>query len=570
MAAIDILPPPNLCGAPKRFDRWRHLQADAVLAAMHSTKRFIIPGAPTGFGKSLVGVSIGLLTDARTAILTSTKALQSQYSDEFTESGMIEIKGLNAYECVEGGPTGKFGDMRREGYRADRGLPMACDEAPCQSGAFCHKREGGCLYYDAYRRANLPSSKLIVTNYAYWMSINKFGEGLGKIDLLILDEAHGAIDELGGFIGTELRPGDVEYALPGTRMLAPGADQMDWVGWASHWHSIALVKLDEIKLAIRESERTGNNKTGERLSYAALRRARDLRRLTRKLETIASMKGDWIIDHTEDHRRNPLVKFDPVWPGEYAEDNLFLHIPKIVMISATVRPKTAEMLGVGYADMDFKEYPSTFPVKNRPVIYLPTAHMNRNSAASGMRSISTMCDNITARRLDRKGIIHTVSYKRAMDLYQGSSYKEMMLLHDSTNTQEVIAQFRASKHPLILVSPVLDTGYDFPYEQAEYQIIMKMPFPVTVDKIMKARTERDKGYRDYVTMIQLVQMAGRIVRAEDDQGETFIIDSDFGWWYYGSNGKQGSGLRLAPKWFIESVRFEQMLGPALPKLRRVA
>lgn len=561
---MSVLPPPNLIGAPARYDHWRLMQSEAVLAAAESNKRFVIPGAPTGFGKSLVSVAIGLLTDARTVILTSTKALQSQYLGDMSEAGMIEIKGLNAYECLEGGPTGRFGDVRREGFRADRGLPMACDEAPCQSGAFCPRRESGCTYYDAYRKATLPTSRLLVTNYAYFMSIHKYGEGLGPIDLLVLDEAHSAIDELGGFIGTEIRPSELESVLTNVRTLPPGADQIDWVSWASYWRTEATAKLDEIKASIRESERTGSNKTGERLSYGALRRARDLKRLIHKLETIASMKGDWIIDHTEDHQRRPLIKFDPVWPGEYAEDNLFLGIKKIVMVSATVRPKTAEMLGVKYHEMDFKEYPSTFPVRNRPVIYLPTAHMNRNSAAAGMKDITRVSDQIMDRRPEMKGLMQTVSYQRARDVYLNSRHRERMLIHDSSNTREMIARFRASREPLVLVSPVLSTGYDFPYTDAEFQILVKMPFPVTVDKIMKARTERDKGYRDYVTMIELVQMAGRIVRADDDQGETFILDSDFGWWFY------GNGIKIAPKWFTESVRQEQMLGIPLPKLRRAA
>jgi len=539
------------------------MQAEAVVAAAESTKRFVLQGAPTGFGKSLAYVAQALLMDARACILTSTKALQSQLLGDFAESGLIEIKGLNAYECIEGRPTGKFGDVRREGYRADRGLPMMCDEAPCQAGVWCVKREGGCLYYDAYRTATQLTSKLVVTNYAYWMSIHKFGEGLGPFDLLILDEAHNAIDELGGFIGTEIRPGEIDMVKPGeARVLESGADQIDWKAWANYWRAEVARQIDAIRASIKESERTGEARTGEKLNYGALRRARDLKRLQHKLETVATMNGEWIIDHTEDNQRRRIIKFDPVWPGEYAESRLFLNVPKVVMVSATVRPETAQKLGVDPSQMDFKEYPSSIPKANRPVIFSPAAHMNRNAAAAGKREWSTRIDQIIARRLDRKGIIHTVSYPRALEVYSGSEYKERMLLHDSSNTKEVIARFKASREPLVLISPVLDTGFDFPYEQAEFQIVAKMPFPVTTDKIMKARAERDRGYKDYVTMIKLVQMAGRICRADDDQGETIIIDADFGWWY------DKVGVRLCPRWFVEAVRTEQMLSVALPKLRR--
>jgi Rad3-related DNA helicase len=554
---VSILPPPCDIGAPDRYRQWRHLQAEAVLAAADSPKRFIIQGAPTGFGKSLVYVSQAILTDARACILTSTKALMAQLGGDFRESGLIEIRGLNSYECIEGQPTGRFGDVRREGYRADRGLPMMCDEAPCQAGANCHRRESGCLYYDAYHAASNRTSRLVVTNYAYWMSIHRFGEGLGKFDLLILDEAHQAVDELGGFIGTELRPSEVESVLPVQAHRLPSSIYVkDWVEWGSEWNTFTVVALESIRAQIKASE-SGRG----RINYATLKRARDLRNLSRKLQTISSMHGAWVIDHIRDDRGRTVTKFDPVWPGEYAESTLFLDIKKVVMVSATVRPKTAEMLGVPRHLLDFKEYPSTFHRDNRPVIFVPTAHMNRGSAMLGKREWHTRMDQIIARRPDTKGIIHTVSYKRALEVYGGSDFKERMLLHDSTDTRDKIEQFKRSTQPLILVSPVMTTGYDFPYDQARWQIIAKVPFPVTVDKIMKARAERDKGYKDYVTMVALVQTAGRICRAEDDWGETIIVDSDFGWWW-------AKCKHLCPSWFNESVRKEDTLGmPLLGPIR---
>ena len=567
MGASSVLPPPRDIGAPDKYSHWRHMQAEAVLSAAESTKRFVGQGAPTGFGKSLVYVSQAKLTDARTVILTSTKALQSQLFGDFSESGLIEIKGLNSYECVEGRPTGRFGDVRREGFRVDRGLPMACDEAPCQAGAFCPKREGGCLYYDAYRKA--VRGKLVVTNYSYWMNINKYGEDkLGDVDLLVLDEAHNALDELGEFIGTSMRQSDIETVLPVGKvpsLLPPSATMEDWVLWATHWHMIADVTLESLKEAIREAEREGSNRKGDRVNHSSLKHARDLKRLISKLATVASMKGDWVIDHTEDRERRPLVKFDPVWPGVYAEDNLFCGVPKVVMVSATMRPKTAHMLGISPADLDFKEYPSTFPKNNRPIIYLPTAKMSRNSEKASMPEMITRVDQIIGRRPDRKGIIHTVSYERARAVYRGSTMRERLLQHDGMNAREVIARFKESKEPLVLISPVLDTGYDFPYEQCEFQIIIKVPFLVTTDKIVNARCERDKEYKDYMAMVKLVQMSGRIVRAEDDQGETFILDTDF-WWYYFKN----NAARLAPNSFREAVRTDQMLLPPMPKLKRRA
>lgn len=510
-------------------------------------------------GKSLTAFCQATLSGARTAFLTSTKALGGQYFTEFAEAGLIEIRGLNSYECIEGRATGRFGDTRREGFRAGRGLPMACDEAPCQVGAFCPKRGNGCLYYDAYGVACNYTTRLLVTNYAYWMSIHRYGQGLGKFDMLVLDEVHNAVDELANHVGTEIRPAEI-VSLLGVDCLTPTASLGDWRDWGGYRLASVTCEIEHIKLTVQEMEKSNSSQMPDRISHNLLRRAKDLRRIEHKLATIATMTGEWIIDWAEDSLRRSVIKFDPVWPGEYAESLLFLNIPKIVMVSATVRPKTAHMLGVRPEAVDFKEYPSTFNKANRPIIYCPAmcggapVHMNKNVSDAGKQAWAAHIDHIIARRPDVKGIIHTVSYGRAREFYAASEFKERLLMHDATNTRDVIAEFKASRHPVVLVSPVLDTGYDFLGDLCRFQVIGKIPFPVTVDKVMKARTARDKEYKDYVTAIKLVQMAGRIVRADYDWGETIIADGDFAWWY------NRFGAKLVPHWFAESVRYEQFLG----------
>lgn len=531
---------------------------------MDSPKRFVVVCAPTAFGKTLMYAVASILTDSRTAFLTATTALQHQISGDFAEVGMVEIKGLNRYECLEGQPTGKFGDMRREGFRADKGLPMMCDEAPCQAGAFCPRRSGGCLYYDAYAKVTSLGTKLITPNYAYWMSINKHGEGLGPVDMLVLDEAHQAMDELTGFIGTELRRTDLSAHFSDAHLASPATDQIGWIKWAANWRYKTAAALEVLKAKIRDAEKGVG--VWARVSHKMLRDARELRQLQHKLDTVATMRGDWVIEWTKDTHDHQLVKFNPVQPSEYAEGTLFLGTKKVVMVSAVARPDMAIKLGIHPDDIDFKEYPSPIPKENRPIIYFPTAHMSKNSAAAGKDDWHRGMDQIIGRRLDRKGIIHTVSYSRMREVYEGSQYKQMMIVHDSTDTAEKIDLFKKSTRPVIIVSPVLDTGYDFPYTEAEYQIIAKVPFPVMIDEIVKARAAKDPGYRDYLTMVKVVQMAGRICRAADDQGETFIVDMDFWWWWYGTKTRPGYRPKM-PYWFNEAVRYEQVLSQPLPKLK---
>jgi Rad3-related DNA helicase len=104
-----------------------------------------------------------------------------------------------------------------------------------------------------------------------------------------------------------------------------------------------------------------------------------------------------------------------------------------------------------------------------------------------------------------------------------------MVIHDSRTARDTIRRFRESDPPMILVSPSVGTGYDFPYDAARWQIIAKIPFPDGRGRVMEARTAGDRTYPLYVALTDVVQMAGRVMRAEGDYGETFIVDDQIQW-----------------------------------------
>jgi Rad3-related DNA helicase len=60
-----------------------------------------------------------------------------------------------------------------------------------------------------------------------------------------------------------------------------------------------------------------------------------------------------------------------------------------------------------------------------------------------------------------------------------------MVSHDTKERDVVIEQFKKSKDPIILVSPSVTTGFDFPYEECQFQIIGKVPWPDTSSAVMK-------------------------------------------------------------------------------------
>ncbi len=518
------LPTPAEFGAPSKFSSWRKFQDKAVETVVDSIKRFVGLCLPTGSGKTLIYMITALLTGARVCVLTSTKALQDQLLEDWTEQGLVDIRGQANYPCVELQPGGRWWRSDRDSFKTN------CDSGPCHTGSQCELRNGGCHYFDALR--NAKNSKLVVTNYSCWMALEKYREGLGDFDMLVLDEAHLSTEELSSFLHVDLTKVEAEGIIGAT--MPEHEDQTEWSSWAGEHHSQVEVWIENL----REQQKV-------MYSRDAAKEIRELRKVLSKLGSIMGMQGDWVIEQVKGEKKK--VTFDPVWPAPYAEDCLFLEIPKILLVSATIRKRTCELLGVPLDELEFLEQRSTFPIKRRPLIHVPTIRVNHRSTDVDLRHWVRRIDDIIDGRLDRKGIIHTVSFKRRKFLKEHSRHSDIMLANVSGNTRSVVERFKRAEPPLVLVSPSISTGYDFPGATCHYQIIGKVPFPDNRSKILQARSEHSEDYTSYLAMQSLVQSYGRGMRAEDDMCEVLCVDDNLKWFIWLHKD-------FAPRWFLDAYK----------------
>jgi Rad3-related DNA helicase len=550
---MSILPAPNELGAPDQYTTWRDFQDQAVDDGIQSEARFVVQSMPTGSGKSLVCVTQALAQGFRVAYLTSTKGLQDQLIKDF--GGIVaDLRGKDNYACL-------------------------ADEHPASCTGWHHTKDPECLFASALRAAK--ASQLVVTNYSMWLNSMAYsGERnlLGNFDMLILDEGHNAPDELAGFLGFEITRKHCTKLLE-LREMPTLPSVTSWQEWGSNMlirlksmieqetselvHELSAILgidpeshgLQELLAAVRKR---GATPKGMSTRIKHLKQMDALQFTLIKLSHLDPQL--WVHERVKDH----TTKFDIINPATEAEKYLFSFalyhedpqfgkrrirrpIPKVLLVSATVRPKTCEMLGIPEDQRDFLEYPHTFPVHNRLTLYVPTVKMSFRSSPQDIRFWVNRMDQIIRTRKDRKGIIHTVSYKRRDTILELSKNSDMMISHGS----------KEADHPCILVSPSVSTGFDFPYSECEYQIIGKVPWPSTQSEIMKARKLMDPDYMNYLAMQELIQAAGRGSRAPDDQCEVFVIDEQFSWfpWKF---------KEFAPEWFLESIKKTTSL-PKPPK-----
>jgi len=494
------LPPPPSLGLDK-YHRWREGQSDAVRAILECKRRFIGLSLPTGSGKSLAYIAAALLSGKRTVVLTGTKGLMTQiYTDFHKEAELVQVRGKSNYQCLEAGKG------------------VGCDLGHCTYGVPCALQSEGCLYFDAVREAR--NAELVVTNYAFWLYQHRFGEGLKQVDLLVLDEAHDAPDHISSFLSFTLESAGLRAI--GTSM--PGSwrsyKQKDWGGWAVPWALTAERVLEEVK---EGNARSNNPSTKESGRLFLVKRTHQA--LMQMAEFESSPQWVW-----EPGYKGRGLKFEPVWPGPYAFEHLFLDVPKVAMLSATLRPKTLRLLGLKPKDYEWYEEGEGFPVERRPVLYTPGAKMSFGIDEASWRRVVAKVDRIIEARPDVKGVIHTVSYARAEQLCASSRNATRFITHGRGGFERAVLAFISDTGNSILVSPVAMEGLDLKDDRCRFQIILKLPFPNTQTALSKARRKQDADHGMYVAAQLMTQSIGRGMRSEDDWCETFIMDKHWGNW----------------------------------------
>jgi ATP-dependent DNA helicase DinG len=554
---MGTLPPthtklsPQDLGLPPKFSRWRTGQLEAVTFGLDAlsipANKFLAVNAPTGAGKSGIAIALANALGGRSVVCTSTKPLQQQYLDDFAEGGMVDIRGRSNYLCHLGN-----GITCEDGY----------DEG-------CRENNTGCCPYRAAYTDALHSS-LVLTNYAYWIAVHRYAEGLGEVDLLILDEAHVAFDEICSALRIEFHERDIAFLL-GARFPCPG----DSAQSLSEWQEWAAL-LDPIAMRAQTSAEDRAAEAGQ--PPAMLHRVRRIKALRRSLSELMRARGEWVFSHRH-QGGGELWQVAPVWARDHAPSTLFRHARKVLLISATVTRRTMSLLGLEPDRYTYLEMPSQFPPASSPVYFIPTAAMSHNMSAENETAMYSRIDEIVAAMGPRKGIVHTVSYARAKAVATASRHSGSMIVHDrgGEGVQAGIEMFRAATGPSVLVSPALTQGFDFAGEACEYQILVKLPFPDQSDPVCRARTAADirrpstdadrerkalgTDYLDYAVSQVVIQSCGRAMRSAQDRCMTFILDNQWRWWHWRAE-KNG----CFPFWFRRLLKQSNRIPIPLPRV----
>ncbi len=520
--ACDV--PPRAAFPFATFRSGQREALDAAREAFDAGARVVVIEAPTGAGKSALGVT--LARDAKSAyILTAQKILQDQYGRDYPELALL--KGRATYGCEVGAANAAAG--------------------PCISGWPCHLRDA-CDYFVA--RDDALASGVALMNYAGFLHQIHDGGPFAARELLVLDEAHNAEAMLMAYL--HVRIGDFELERAGVEERLPAFIDPEYAIEIAEdlLPRLAARRVDLESSIARRATPTGSD----------LLKLQDLQWLAgqvRRLRWLVDSHGDgveWVVE-TGRSDRGPFVSWKPVEVAPLADELLLGIGERVLMLSATVldAPTFLRSLGVDEDEAAVVRLPSTFPPERRPLVVRPSARLTRHHQERELPKLAAAVIAILEDHDAEKGIVHTHSYRIAralVDALPRELRRRAITHYDAGGRQSALEDHLTRPEPTVLVTPSMTEGLDLADDLARFQVICKIPYPYLGDPQVAARRARDPHWYDWRTCLTLVQAYGRAVRSEDDHAVTYLLDADAPAFL----ARQAARL---PPWFLEAVRTQE-------------
>lgn len=520
---------------------------DSIQFIMSSPKKHIVLSCPTGVGKSVIAMTIHnvleeLNSGCNTVILATTKGLQDQYNKDFPD--LIDLKGKSNYFCHHN---------ISEGYRSAK-----CVEK-VKSGQ-CSKDK--CPYVIA--RDTWTGHDSVKTTNSALMIASQLVNPETPADLCVIDECH-EIDKV--IISSSVLTFNIEDYPEMNKHYTDFKN--------SYYEIILLLKtrfptagsfltvekltkeeyqnLKDFLESIREMHKKIKDgiSSGLTVDFKFILLSQELADIKSKLDCIVGnnfINLEWVMDNEVDDATGiSTIILTPIQSsGVLANSKLFCKAEKFLHMSATIGgiETYCKNLGIKSSDVNYIEIDNPIPVSSRKVILTNLTKINRFTNTSDIvKAIMPIIENESG-----NGIIHTVSFKLANDIFYAMPHHIRKRMLVSNNRKEIL-ELLAKKSDAIVLSPSVETGYDFKDDLARWQIIAKVPFLNLGDNYTKTRMNKSNDWYVREAVLRIVQSCGRIVRGMSDYGTTYIIDENI-------LRIITSNTSMFPSWWLDALDME--------------
>jgi len=522
----------------KHIPREQQLKCLEFIDDVHtsgSEKKFFLLNLPPGVGKSHLALMISdwyskkINGGAKIDIITNSKILQNQYTDVY--ESLNDLKGKENYKCD------KFGSNCQQGGEFNRLNKTTCEYCP-----------------HSYSRDQFLFGKISLTNFYLYILYQLYKPKVMEArsaDVLIVDECHSLDDVMSGFISIKITEtivkkfkfSDQDRILKSLKSVRTISDYVDFL---DRFKIDIANTISQIMSSMGSMDRNPisdkrNNKLSKILNSSnpdikLIQILVDLDQLKSKidifLEEYKQSPDNWVLEtqYNLKTKQNEL-SLEPIWAFDYLDKYVFSKYKMVFLMSGTILNKElfCRLNGLDVDKSVYYSISSPFPLKNRPIYYIPTGKMSYAKKEDTFKNFVPMIEKILKKYPNDKGLIHTNSFELASWIQRDVKDKDKRLIyHDSSDKDQVLESHFATDKPTVMVSPSMDTGVSFDGDKARFQIIAKVPYPSLASQKNKLRQKNDPDWYSYRTVCGIIQAYGRIIRSDKDSGDTIIIDSSFG------------------------------------------
>jgi Rad3-related DNA helicase len=505
---VPEFPAPSFRGTQERALR-------DIREAFEAGNDVVLVRAPTGSGKSLLARAIAgcARRDGEGAPSLPTGAyyttpqvsqLDDVAGDELL-SDLSIVRGKSNYSCILPGDTS---------------TPV--DRAPCarERGFDCPVRHR-CPYFAD--RASASKGPIAAMTLAYFMQ-TAGSEVFGERDVVVIDEAHGLPEWAEMYATIELSP----TTVPVWESCRPPdvEDVGDVEPYAERLLEVCGRRQEELRGFVELTEA----QTEERDRLATL--VRDLGWFLEDLREPDSPTV-WVADQSDRASEDPrggAVSIKPLDPARYLHHTVWDRGRRFALLSATMLDKDAFCRGAGLdpSTVALVDVPHTFPVENRPLYDVTRGKMTYERRGETLPKVARTIVRLMTRHDGEKGLIHAHSYDiadRLVDRLEALGVGDRVRCHDSETRDAALSGWKRSSDPDVFVSVKMEEALDLRGDLCRWQVLCKAPYPNTNDSRVARRLEDGQWAWYYRAALRtVIQACGRVVRAPDDHGATYLAD----------------------------------------------
>jgi Rad3-related DNA helicase len=495
--------------------------------------KFFLLNLPVGSGKSHLALMIAdwykknVNRMAKVDIITNSKILQDQYSG--TYESISDLKGKENYECES------YACSCAQGAEFNRLNKTTCESCPYNSS-----------------RESFISGGISLTNFYLYILYAIYNPKLLEsrdARVLIVDEAHEFDDVMSDFVSIKITETIVkkfkfagEYdIIKKLKSITSITQYVDFLRFLSGEIITTVesmeggmkseprnVREDKRDLKISKVLKTKNS------DVKVMQLINDLKQYQTKIEIFLKEYKDnpnnWVLEAGYNEKlKQKELSLEPIWAYDYLDKYVFSNYDMVVLMSGTILDKNlfCQLNGLDVSKAVYYSIGSPFPLKNRPIYYMPVGKMSYKSKDETFKRYIPYIQKLLDKYKNKKGIIHTNSFELAKWI-QNSIKDPRLIFHDSSNKDEMLKYHKESDEPTVIVSPSMDTGVSFDNDDARFQIIAKVPYPSLASQKNKLRQSNNPDWYSWKTVSGIIQMTGRPVRSNLDYADTIIIDGGFG------------------------------------------